>query len=193
MSRADFCGSLQTHEHGLRCGLMAREQINRPVFHKELGDRLRKLREAHDWSVQQAINIAKGKQHRALTLNRLRWLEEGKTKFPDAEVLRAVADIYDLTYAELAKAFVAANYGRDLLRHDGEGTSNLPPVKGVFDVPASDREVIALRQRLGAFETLVGEMQHVTSRLFQLAALGEKGSEARRVARRGRHAPRKAG
>jgi transcriptional regulator with XRE-family HTH domain len=87
----------------------------RPVYHPRLGALLRDLREAKGWSVQQAVNAAAGKGHTALTWNSLTWLEAGKTKLPDAEVLKAVADIYELRYAELARGFVSEieqAYGR---------------------------------------------------------------------------------
>jgi len=42
----------------------------------------------------------------ALSVQKLRYLEEGRTKHPDAEVLRAVATMYELDFDELATASI---------------------------------------------------------------------------------------
>jgi len=101
------------------------------------------------WSVQRAVIAAKGKGHAALTLNKLRWLEAGKTKAPDREVLSAVCDVYGLDYSEVASAFVAALYGRDLVRQPSEAGS---AAGGAADVPASARRISELVSELEAYK-----------------------------------------
>lgn len=112
MSRANLCGLLQNDKAGLRSLEMPRKRADgRPVFHGGIGADLRKFREVRGWSVQQAVNAAHAKRHRALTVNRLRLLEEGRIQGPGADVLKAVAALYGLTYEMLAWRFVTANYG----------------------------------------------------------------------------------
>lgn len=97
---------------------------DRPVFHPETGERLRKLREERGWSVQQAVNKARASGHNALSWNKLTWIEAGRTQFPDAKALRAISEIYAISYEQLAMEFIASEYGlqvsgRDLIRHAG--------------------------------------------------------------------------
>jgi hypothetical protein len=118
-------------------------KVERPVFHKDLGDFLKGVREHRGWSLQQAVNVAAGKKLPALTWNKLRLIEAGKTKLPDPDVLRAVAAIYGLNYLELAVPLVEETYGLhqsayDLSRHEGTKASSLPKVGGA-DVLATAR------------------------------------------------------
>jgi transcriptional regulator with XRE-family HTH domain len=146
MSSANFCALLQCAENGLRSAALAAQSVERPTFHPELGKSLRAIREAKGWSVSQARIQAKGRGH-TVSDNQLRWLEQGKTKSPDQEVLRAVAAIYGFDYMELARKIVEANYGSDLLRHAGDHRSGSHQ-GGPTDVPASDVE----RHRLSVVE-----------------------------------------
>lgn len=50
----------------------------------------------------------------SISLNALRYLEEGKTKHPDSGALRAVSKLYGLDYDELVAKFVQANYDIDI-------------------------------------------------------------------------------
>lgn len=142
MSRADSCATLQSHEPGLRSPEVAQREQDRPVFHAEIGDRLKGWREKKGWSVQRAINASAARHGKVLTPNKLRWLEEGKAKMPDSDVLRAVADIYGQSYEELATYFIGASYGSDLLRHSGTGQQGKTS-KGVPDVLTTARRRIA--------------------------------------------------
>lgn len=80
----------------------------RPIFHAKIGADLHRCRGSR--SIAQILLLAERK-HLTLTENTLRALEEGRTQWPDAEVLRAVAGIYGLDYEPLAWRFVEANYG----------------------------------------------------------------------------------
>lgn len=60
------------------------------------------------------------------------------TKHPDREALVALSHLYEMDYGELASAFIAANYGRDLLRQGSTGQMDLPQ-HGESDDPASAR------------------------------------------------------
>lgn len=130
MSIANLCDPLQSQELALGSAQVAAKEAERPVFHGKLGEQIKAARESRGWSIQRAVNVARSKKHAGLTVNRLRWLEEGRARFPYQEVLRAVADIYAMEYAELVKAFMAANYGGDVLRSE---TRDAEPVTSTTD------------------------------------------------------------
>lgn len=119
MSSANFCESLQSDEAGLRCA----EMSERPVFHAELGARLRRYREAKKWSLEHAVQRAKDKGFSSMTAQKLRYLEDGMTKHPDADVLAAISAIYRIDYASLVGHFVRRNYG---LSPDPRAARSLP-------------------------------------------------------------------
>lgn len=81
----------------------------RPVFHRELGKSFEQRRMARGWSQNQAVLRAK-QLGVPISLSSLRYLEEGKTKHPDAEALRSLARLYELDYQELVAAFVGRTY-----------------------------------------------------------------------------------
>lgn len=172
MSRANICGALQSVETALRSLSMSRRGRERPVFHLQLGQYIAGFRANRKWSIHRAVLAARHKGHAALTDNKLRWMEEGKTKAPDQDVLRAIADIYEVDYIGLARAFVEANYGSDLLRHPADQRS---ASAGGADVPASDerRRIRDLEQRIADLEPLEtrwSEVQDVARALFRLTA-----------------------
>lgn len=194
MSIANLCGSLQGKEDGLGClGLVAKPR-KRPVFHKALGEMLLQLRTARGWSVQEAVNYSQPQHANVLTWNILTRIESGKTKHPDSEALRALSDLYKISYTELATAFVSANYGRDLFRHGSTGQQDSHHEEGESDVPASARRIADLERQLADYETRLREMQDVASRLVKLAALGSREErEAARVEPRRSRRDRKTG
>lgn len=176
MSIANLCGSLQRQEDDLRCWPVGSKSPDRPVFHSQLGKMLVSLREQRKWSVQEAVNYSGAKHPKALTWNRLTRLERGKTKHPDAEALRALADLYDLDYFQLASGYVAANYGRDLLEQAGTGHSGSPQ-EGESDGPAQTR--IQPRRKVSE-DAIAEEIHAVTSRLFDLSTALVEARKARR-------------
>ncbi len=107
MSRANFCDPLQRDKADLPSRSMAKE---RPVFHADISADIREWRVRKGWSVGEAVQRAAQKGH-VLTAQKLRWMEEGRGKFPPQDALRAVAAIYGLDYEPLAWRYVAANYG----------------------------------------------------------------------------------
>jgi len=155
---------------------LAKKSGERPIFHPELGQALKAIRDAKQWSVSQARIQAKGKGH-AVTDNQLRWLEQGKTKSPDQEVLRAVAAIYGLDYMELARQIVAANYGSDLVRHTGDQRSGSRKEGPADELPASARRIAELESELSNFKTRFGEVQAATHVLFRIAIRSREGRQ----------------
>jgi transcriptional regulator with XRE-family HTH domain len=85
----------------------------RSVFLEGFGHYLVSLREALRWKQAQAADIAK-RRGIAVTYQALRGLEEGTTKSPDPELLRAIAALYELPYPELVRRYVHERYGVDL-------------------------------------------------------------------------------
>lgn len=81
----------------------------RPVFHAELGDMLKDKRVVRGWSQAQTVRFAK-RTAGQLTENQLRYLEAGKVENPDPDTLRALCQLYDLPYAELASRYFSATY-----------------------------------------------------------------------------------
>lgn len=119
--------------------VVAQAARQRPVFHERYGQDLKALREAHGWSVQQAVNLAIGKGHRGLTWNKLTWLESGKTKLPDRDTLEAIAAIYELRYEELAEHYIQANYGTEVFRR-ARGTKKRAAARLAPRTPAISAE-----------------------------------------------------
>lgn len=107
MSRAFFCGPLQCHEGAVT---MPQSMAKRPVFSRDLGDYFRSLRTARGWKQSQAANIA-SRRGIALSYQALRGLEDGKTKNPDKKLLEAVADLYEMSYEEIAARVIEKRFG----------------------------------------------------------------------------------
>lgn len=83
----------------------------RPVFHGRIGAELREMRESRGWTQSQVVDLARRRKLTGLSLQQLRYLEEGRTKHPDGDTLQAIASIYTLNYDELVARFVQASYG----------------------------------------------------------------------------------
>lgn len=83
----------------------------RPVFHGRLGAELKQMRESRGWSLSQVVDLARRRRLTGLSPQQLRYLEEGRTKHPEADALQAVAAIYNLKYEELVARFVQVSYG----------------------------------------------------------------------------------
>jgi len=117
--------------------------VARPVFHRELGEFFREIRENKKLGLRQAAQIAGNKGLRALTKSALHSLEAGMTKNVDPDVLRALADLYEISYESLVARFVAVRYQitlpSDLTRHGSTRQTAFPPSQGESVVPASDR------------------------------------------------------
>lgn len=78
---------------------------------KSLASLLIRAREKRGWSLRGAVQRAGDKQLREVTLNTLGELERAGTKHPDPEVLRAVAKLYSVDYADLIEPFLRSRYG----------------------------------------------------------------------------------
>ena len=165
----------------------------RPVFHKALGKRLRDLRTEKGWSVQGACNIANGAGPERLSWNQLTWLEASKVQAPSPDALRAVCELYELSYNELAReigtALVSVYYlqvsPRDLTGHASTGTSTFPKGATVADLAAASRQVEQLRTQLARYKALHTQARRAASALATgLAAITENakvGSPKRRL------------
>lgn len=70
----------------------------RPVFYPDLGEYFEGLRAAEGWSQSDAARFAAQRGLTALTRQVLLRLENGATKNPEPDVLRAVADLYGQDY-----------------------------------------------------------------------------------------------
>jgi transcriptional regulator with XRE-family HTH domain len=196
MSRPNFCLSLQREECGLRCHYSVAKSPKRPVFHPELGQKLADLRDARGWSVQEAVNYSQAKHPKVLTWNRLTRLESGKTKHPDADALRAVAEIYGLDYHQLASAYIAANYGAglvgrtdaDLVRHDDQVQQAPRAQEGEPDAQIAARVQQDRKVRHAKFAK---EIRAAIARLGDVAAALVEDREIARPAPRRRGGDRK--
>lgn len=147
----------------------------RPTFHAEIGRELAQLREGKGWSQRRAVDIARRKGL-PLGLGALRFLEDGKTKHPDADVLKTLCVLYGLSFRELAGRFVRANYGSDLIRQIEESDSTLPS-GGFVDVTAAAR-IFELEQTNARLRATLEKVTDVASDLLQIAAEHSTSTEA---------------
>lgn len=92
-------------------GLPLNSVTKRPVFHPNLGAFFSALRVQRRLGFRQAVTIAQAKGLTALTKQALFGLEHGLTKNPDPDVLRAVAELYDVDYPWVVANFVGHRYG----------------------------------------------------------------------------------
>lgn len=92
----------------------------RRVFDKNLGQFFRELREQRSLGLRQAVQLAEQRELSGLNLNTLGALERGATKNADPELLRAVAAMYKVPYAEVVSGYMTQRYrlrDSDLPRH----------------------------------------------------------------------------
>jgi transcriptional regulator with XRE-family HTH domain len=142
---------------------------SRPVFHKELGEFFESLREAHGWTQRQAGDIAARRKLNGLSRQVLLRLENGRTKNPEPNVLRALADLYEMSYEEIAARFIAVRFGlsvsaRDLGWQPSKGQS--APLNGGADAPAATR----LLKELTNAQRTIREMSVAANQIAALAA-----------------------
>lgn len=173
LSTANFCGGLQyiptPNDHH-------DPMADRPVFHPDIGKFLADRREEKGWTQRQAIDIAQ-RRGIALGLGPLRFLELGRTKYPDADLLRAVAKLYGLSFDKLAQRFAEANYGVlfDLPGHGSDQESRRPLDGGTLDDPiAIGVELRTLREQVKQYEKEASEVRTVTDSLVRSVLALEK-------------------
>jgi transcriptional regulator with XRE-family HTH domain len=168
---------------------------SRPVFHPEFGLFFSRLREEKGWTQRQAEDIAERRKLKALTRQVLWRLEKGKTKNIEPNVLRAVANLYQMSYSELVKQWTAKRYDipitnlSDLISHEDE-LQQASTLRGAYET--AQARVVELEREVQEREALLRDVQDVASRLVVLVA-GPKGSTARTRARTGRGGHRKTG
>lgn len=92
-------------------GLHSATVSARPVFHEELGSFFVGLSTKRGWDQSQAAKIAARRGLSALTRQVIIRLERGKTKNPEPNVLRALAELYERPYDELVGLFVEVRFG----------------------------------------------------------------------------------
>jgi len=86
---------------------------SRAVIHEDIGRQIAAAREQAGWSQTQAVSLA-ARRGLPLGLGALRGMEEGTTKYPTADVLRAIATLFRLPYEALVRQYTTANYGVDV-------------------------------------------------------------------------------
>lgn len=92
----------------------------RPRFHTAIGEYLKGLREAKQWTMRQAADIASRRAGSgALTRQVMLRMEWGQVKNPKAVVLRAYAALYGIRYEDLARRYVESNYSHVYDTHVG--------------------------------------------------------------------------
>lgn len=89
----------------------------RPVHNKTLGAYFVGLREQRGWGQKEAAELAQRRGLKALTRQVLLRLERGQIKNPEPDVLRAVGQLYGVTYQEVVHRFVSSRFG---LRAEGD-------------------------------------------------------------------------
>lgn len=158
----------------------------RPVFLPKLARTLVELREARQWKQAHAADLA-DRRGLAVGYQALRWLEEGKIKSPEPELLRAVADLYEFPYPALVGLFLAERYGvavsdvRDLPRQSGDQASG-PHREESTDVPASGSLAARIVELEGHLADRDAQLRHVSDAarlLMRRLALPEKDTAAR--------------
>lgn len=145
--------------------------MTRRIFHPELGQFFRKLREDREMGLRQAADMARRRGLKSLTLNSLGKLERGGTKNPEPELLRDIATLYEMTYEELVGRFVEQRFGTrsDLIRHWTTGQSAPQQEGGSADVPASAQARIReLEQQLAEREAFLDQTQDAARALWRL-------------------------
>ena len=86
----------------------------RPTFHAGLGEYFISLRQRLGWGQRQAAQLAERRGIVLLTRQVMLRLEQGKTKNPEPTVLRAVAELYGVTYEELVARCIQSQYGVEM-------------------------------------------------------------------------------
>jgi transcriptional regulator with XRE-family HTH domain len=171
------------------------------------------LRDDRGWNQSEAADMSRRKGHPALTRQVLLRLERGQTKNPEPEVMRAVAALYGLDYADLVRQFVALRFGvvsdaananqneagesksYDLLRPTRDQFSRLSsPGDSASATESSSRRdrVSELEAELRMLRTQYREVRDAAraalKQLGKVAAhLGESPAAAAGEAKRGRH------
>jgi transcriptional regulator with XRE-family HTH domain len=112
------------------------------VFFPALGAYFVSLREARGWNQSQAGDIA-ARRKIPITYQALRGLEEGKTKSPEPELLRAVSELYDVPYEQVVGRVLFERYGVTVQEVD----VNRKPTPTVSSVPSTAR-LLDERRRL---------------------------------------------
>lgn len=159
----------------------------RPIFHKEIGENLAKLRTDRGLSQMQVEIASKGR----LRAGTLKSIETGRIKNPDPDHLRELARIYNVTLQTLAQPFLVANYGRDLVRHavDQQSESSSHVGDQAHDPASTRMELERLRTLVGKYETEAREVQVATDAIAKVALhlgnLAQIQSVARKKPKRG--------
>jgi len=141
--------------------LMSRD---RPVYHADLGRFATEMREARGWNQKMAADLAERRGLKGLSRQVLLRLERGQIKNPEPDVLRAVAELYEVPYSDVVLRLVAARFGlvdgRDLTRHAGDQQSGASLGGGVQHETAAAR-VRELEERVRRYEETAREVHQV--------------------------------
>lgn len=125
----------------------------RRVFHPDLGAFFASLRKDRGWSVEQSAILARHAGFDRVTHQRLRYLEEGRLKHPEPDLLAGVASIYGCDYTDLVMRFVRANYSVPT----EDAATPTPPVTAALS-PLMAQVTSALEQMDEKYQTWVLEL-----------------------------------
>lgn len=149
------------------------------------------LRDSRGWSQSDAARFARQRGLAPpLSRNVLLRLESGETKFPEADVLRAVASLYEHDYQDVVNRCVVERYSVGLNSPVTGRISGSGSLKGgSADVPASrdrkrhsvsDPTVTKLSAKLARYET---RLSQVRARAREIANIASGRGEGRKAAR----------
>src|SRR5262249_25602097 len=128
------------------------------------------LRETRGWKQSQAADIA-ARRGITLTYQTLRGLELGETQSPSPDALRAVAELYGVSYPDVVATFVRHAYGIDA---SAVGDAQLD-LSGPTDEEVEDFTAVRLlADRIAAGPPIVVE----ESRIYGHLAFGQSFLEA---------------
>lgn len=152
----------------------------RPVYFKELGEFLAHARERLGWSQSEAADFARRRALKSVTRQVILRLERGQTKNPPPEVLRELADLYDISYQDLVAKWVAYRFGvNDLIGHAMPADSAASK-GGTADVPASDRDRAEVdRVPRADYDEVLTETRKIANRLLDFIGEHELRAQGR--------------
>lgn len=182
--------SLSLINFGQQAGLPFRHampQSQRPVFHAQIGEELRRVRMAKKWSLRQAQRIAAKRGLAQITFGALQLLEAGKIKSPDRQLLHEVADLYEVPFEDLAEQFARSLYSytvegsgaEAVITKVGGGGSIAALAEGLERLARDDDELALLK----GWRQLSEDGRHAVQNVMD-ALVGGAGQQRRRPPQR---------
>lgn len=139
----------------------------RPVFFPALGAYFKSLRDAKGWNQSQAADMAVRRKI-TLTYQQIRGLEEGKTYDPDPQAMRAVAELYDVSFEEVLAAVITHRYGVSVpATAFGRRGRTTQPSRPSAQARAAAR-ISALEERVATYKATMRQMRAPIAKLAAL-------------------------